>query len=281
MSDAPTIPLSTQHTSTRLSVAAFLRRDWKIARSYRFQFVLDLCVVPLSLALFYFLSRLVDPGRLPDDVDLSQGYFSYAAVGLVVLRMLQTALTSLATKLATEQTTGTFETLLASPVSSPMVVLGSTAFELLRALVAGTTTLAVAGLFGLRIDLGVGSIVGLVVGLPALVVTFAAVGVVLGAFAVVVKQITALLGLATATLGLMAGAYFPIELLPGPLQALANVLPFTWGVDVLRAALLRGELAADRLALLVGFAVASLPLALWLFGLAVNHARRRGTLSQF
>lgn len=275
------VPIAADRYSLRVSVAAFLRRDWKIARSYRFQFVLDLCVVPLSLALFYFLSRLVDPARLPDDVDLSQGYFSYVAVGLIVLRMLQTALTSFATKLATEQTTGTFETLLAAPVSSPMVVLGSTAFEILRALVAGIITLAVAGLFGLRIDLGVGSIVGLVVGLPALVITFAAVGVVLGAFAVVVKQITALLGLATAALGLLAGAYFPIELLPGPLRAVANVLPFTWGVDVLRAALLRGELAADRLALLSAFAVLSLPVALWLFGRAVDHARRRGTLSQF
>ncbi len=281
MADAPTIPLAADRSSARVSVAAFLRRDWRIARSYRFQFVLDLCVVPLSLALFYFLSRLVDPARLPDDVDLSQGYFSYVAVGLVVLRMLQTALTSFATKLATEQTTGTFETLLAAPVSSPMVVLGSTAFELLRALLAGSITLGVAGLFGLRIDLGVGSILGLIVGLPALMATFAAVGVVLGAFAVVVKQITALLGLATAALGLLAGAYFPIELLPGPLRAFANVLPFTWGVDVLRAALLRGELAADRLVLLAAFAVLSLPLALWLFRLAVDHARRKGTLSQF
>lgn len=281
MTDVPTVALSNLRSTPKVSVAAFLRRDWKIARSYRFQFVLDLCVVPLSLALFYFLSRLVDPGRLPDDVDLGQGYFSYAALGLVVVRMLQTSLTALATKLGTEQTSGTFETLLASPVSPPVVVLGSTAFELLRALVAGATTLAVAGLFGLRIEVGVGSIIGLVVGLPALMVTFAAVGVVLGAIAVVVKQITALLGLATATLGLLAGAYFPIELLPGPLQAVANVLPFTWGVDVLRAALLRGELAADRLALLAGFALVSLPMALWLFRLAVNHARRKGTLSQF
>jgi ABC-2 type transport system permease protein len=267
--------------ATRISVAAFLRRDWRIARSYRLQFALDVAIVPLSLALFFFLSRLIDPGRLPSDADLSQGYFSYAALGIVVLRMVQTALTAFATKLSTEQTTGTFETLLAEPISPTIVVLGSASFELLRALVTGIATVLVATLFGLRIDLGVGSIVGLVVGLPALVATFAAVGVILGAFAVVVKQVTALLGLATAALGLLAGAYFPIELLPGPLQFVANLLPFTWGIDVLRAALLRGELAADRLALLAGFAVVALPLSLWLFGRALNRARRAGTLAQF
>lgn len=265
----------------RISIAAFLRRDWRIARSYRLQFGLDVAIAPLSLALFFFLSRLVDPGRLPDDVDLAQGYFSYAALGVVVLRMVQTALTSFATKLSTEQTTGTFETLLAVPISPSVVVLGTASFELLRALATGAATLLVAALFGLRFEVGLGSLVGLVVGLPALVATFAAVGVTLGAFAVVVKQVTALLGLAVAALGLLAGAYFPIDLLPGPLRVVANLLPFTWGIDVLRAALLRGELDADRLALLTGFAVVALPLSLWLFARSLDRARRAGTIGQF
>lgn len=267
--------------AAKISLAAFLRRDWRIARSYRLQFALDVVTAPLSLALFLFLSRLVDPARLPNDADLAGGYFSYAAVGVVVLRMVQSALTSFATKLKTEQTTGTFETLLAEPISPTTVVLGTASFELLRALATGTVTLLTGVLFGLRFDVSVGSLVGLVIGLPALMATFAAIGVVVGAFAVVVKQVTALLGLATAALGLLAGAYFPIGLLPAPLRIVANLLPFTWGIDVLRAALLRGELAADRLALLTGFAVVALPLSLWLFGRSLDQARRGGTLGQF
>ncbi len=280
MSEAA-VPLAPVRARWRVLTPAFVRRDWKIARSYRLQFLLDVAVVPLALALFYFLSELVEPSRLPADADLSKGYFSYAAVGLVVLRMVQTALTSFATKLRTEQVSGTFETLLASPVAPSAVVLGSATFELLRALTGGGLTLLVASFFGLRLELGVGSIIGLVVGLPALVVTFAAVGVVVASFAVVVKQVTALIGLLTAALGLLAGAYFPIELLPDPLRTVANLLPFTWGVDVLRAALLRGELATGRLAALVGFAVVSLPLSLWFFRLSVDRARRGGTLTQF
>ncbi len=281
MSLPSAVPAGPNLRAARISLAAFLRRDWRIARSYRLQFALDVVIAPLSLALFFFLSRLVDPGRLPNDVDLAQGYFSYAAVGVVVLRMVQTALTSFATKLSTEQTTGTFETLLAEPVSPTIVVLGTASFELLRALATGAATLLVATLFGLRFELGLGSLVGLVVGLPSLVATFAAVGVMLGAFAVVVKQVTALLGLAVAVLGLLAGAYFPIELLPAPLRIVAEVLPFTWGIDVLRAALLRGDLAGDRLALLAGFALVALPLSLWLFRRSLDRARRDGTLGQF
>lgn len=270
-----------QKAPARVWIAAFVLRDWRTARSYRFQLVLDLAIVPLTLALFYFLNLLVDPARLPSDADLAQGYFSYAAVGLVVLRMVQAALTSFAAKLRIEQTSGTFETLLLSPISPNVVALGSATFELLRALLGGAATLLVATVFGLRLDLGTGSIVGLLVGLPALIATFAALGVVVAACAVVVKQVTALLGLVTAGLGLLAGVYFPIELLPGPLRTVADLLPFTWGVDVLRAALLRGELATGRMVLLVVFAVVSLPVSLWIFRLSVNRARRGGTLSQF
>jgi ABC-2 type transport system permease protein len=264
-----------------LWVAAFVRRDWKVARSYRLQFLLDLATIPLALALFFFLSRLVDTSELSTEGDMQQGYFAFAAVGIAVLRMVQTALTSFSVKLRNEQTTGTFEALLASPVTPSVVVLGSASFEILRATVAGLITLGVAVLFGVRFNLGSGSIVGILVGLPALMATFAAVGVVVAACAVIFKQVTALLGLITTGLALLAGVYFPTEVLPGPLEVIAEALPFTWGIDVLRAALLQGEVAGARLGLLVGFAVVSLPLSLWLFGLSIDRARRQGSLTQF
>lgn len=266
---------------TRSWLAAFVLRDWRTARSYRLQFLLDLAGIPLALAMFFFLSRLVDTAGLPGDADLGKGYFAFAAVGIAVLRMALAALASFTTKLRNEQTTGTFEALLSAPVSPSVVVLGSASFEILRATVAGVVTLLVAVLFGVRFDLGPGSVVGLAVGFPALMATFATIGVVLAAIAVVFKQVDALLGLVTTGFSLLAGIYFPIEVLPGPLRLIADALPFTWGVDVLRAALLRGELAAGRLALLVGFAVVALPLSLRLFRLAIDHARRGGTLTQF
>ena len=265
----------------RAWVAAFVRRDWSIARSYRLQLILELASIPLALAVFFFVSRLVDRSQLPSDADLRQGYFSFVAVGLTVMRMVQVAFTSFCVKIRDEQTGGTFEALLASPVSPSVIVVGSAAFDLLRAIVTGLVTLLVAAAFGVNFDVGPGSALGLGVGLPALIVTFSAVGVVLAACVVVFKQVAALLGLVTAALGLLAGVYFPITYLPGPLEAVADALPITWGIDVLRAALLRGETAADRLALLVGFAAVSLPASLWVFRASVNHARRRGTVAQF
>ncbi len=280
-----TLPLAVSATASpapvRQWLAAFVRRDWKIARTYRLQFLLEICAAPLALGMLYFLGRLVDQGRLPADGNFSQGYFAFAAVGLAVLGMAQRALTSFSARLRSEQTTGTFEALLSAPVSPSVVVLGSAAFDLLRATAGAAVTILVAVLFGLRLHLSPGTAVSVLIGLPALVATFAAVGVVVASFAVVFKQVTALLGMVTAVIALLAGVYFPVDLLPGPLQALGNLLPFTWGIDVLRTGLLQGEVAGGRLALLVGFAVVALPLALWLFRYAVDIARRQGTLTQF
>ncbi len=260
---------------------AFLRRDWTVARSYRLQFVLDLAGIPVALALLLFLGRLVDRSGALADEDLNQGYFAFAAVGYAVMSMVQTALTSFSNKLRTDQTSGTFEALLATPVSPSVVVIGSASFDVLKATATLVVTLLVAALFGLRFELGLGSVAGLVVGFPALIATFASLGIVVAACATVFKQVTALLGLITSGLALLSGVYFPVRYLPEPLETFAELLPFTWGVEVLREALLKGDLAGRHLGLLLAFATVALPLSLWLFRLAVDHARRQGTLTQF
>ena len=277
----PVLPPATVRAARlRAWLPAFLRRDWKIARSYRLQFLLDLAAIPLPLGLFFYLSRLVDRSSVLDG-ELEQGYFAFGAVGYAVLGMVQTALVSFSGKLRTDQTNGTFEVLMASPVPPSVIVLGSASFDIIKATAISVVTLLVATLFGLRFDLGLGSVVGLALGVPALIMAFASLGVLVAACATVFKQVTALLGLITTALGFLSGVFFPIRYLPQPLRAVAEALPFTWAVDVLRTALLEGDLAGPRLGLLTVFAVVALPFSLFLFRLAVDHARRRGTLTQF
>ena len=44
--------------------AAFLRRDWALAKSYRLSFVLELFGTFFSLALFFYLSKLIDGSEI-------------------------------------------------------------------------------------------------------------------------------------------------------------------------------------------------------------------------
>ena len=63
---------------------------------------------------------------------------------------------------------------------------------------------------------------------------------------------TGLLAMVVTGLALLGGVYFPLDVLPEPLRSLGNILPFTWGLDTIRSALLNGTVDAPRLAGLVG-----------------------------
>jgi ABC-2 type transport system permease protein len=263
-------------------VVAFLRRDYRIYLSYRASFVLQAFGIVFPLALFFYLGRVVDQTRFGSQQNLSGGYFGYVVVGLALLTIVQASLSSFSRKLREEQMSGTFEALMATPRSPSLIVLSSATYELLRATVTGLTMI-VAGvvLFGLRLDLGPGSIAVTVVGLVGCLGLFASLGVAVAAFTVVIKQTAALLGMVVGGLALLGGVYFPIEVLPAPLEQVAAALPFTWGLDVLRASLLGGTVDPAQLGGLLASAVLLLPVALLGFTMAVRRARRTGTLAEY
>jgi ABC-2 type transport system permease protein len=265
-----------------LTLAACLRRDWRIALSYRTAYAIDLGSIVLTLVLFYYLARIVDSSSLPSSAHLNQDYFAFVAVGLAMARVLHAGLTAFATKLREEQTTGTLETVMASPTSPSVLILGSGAYELVRAMAfAVVMILAAAAFFGMHLDLGLSSMLVTVGGLLGCMFLFATLGVVLAAFTVVFKQVTAMIALATTGIALLGGVYFPLGVLPQGLQFLANLLPFTWGLEVLRASLLNGESETGKLGLLIAFDLVALPCALLLFNYALRYARRQGSLAQY
>jgi ABC-2 type transport system permease protein len=75
---------------------------------------------------------------------------------------------------------------------------------------------------------------------------------------------------------------FPIQSLPRPLELLARAVPLTYAIDGMRRALIEGQSAiamARTLAVLTGFGVVLLPLALTGLSLSLKRARQNGTLS--
>jgi ABC-2 type transport system permease protein len=268
--------------STLGIVAAFLRRDYRINVSYRASFAFQGVSILLQVALFFYLSQVVNEAHFSAQQGLTGGYFGYAAVGLALLTMVQVSLSSYSYKLREEQTTGTFEALMATPRSPSLLVLSGAVYDLIRATVTGLVLIAAAVvIFGLRLALDPESIGLALVALVGCLGLFASLGVVVAAFTVVIKRATALLAMMVSGLALLGGVYFPIDVLPAPLEQLAKLLPFTWALDVVRAALLGGDVDPAQLAGLFGSVAVLLPVALWGFTLAVRRARRTGTLSQY
>ena len=263
-------------------LGAFLRRDAQVQVSYRADLALQLVTIMFTLALFFYLGKLVDESELASEAGFDRGYFSFAVIGIALLRIVQTGLTSFATRLRQEQTTGTLEALLATPAPTSIVILFSAAYDLLRAtLLAGLLMVAAIAFFGVDFDSGAAGASAAAVTLAILLVLFASLGVLLAAFTIVFKQTTAVLGLAVTGLALLGGVYFPLDLLPEPLSTIGELLPFTWGLDVLRDALLANDVELDRIVVLAAVSAAALPLSFWVFAVALRRARRDGSLAQY
>jgi ABC-2 type transport system permease protein len=264
------------------TLAAFLRRDWTIDTSYRATFALHFVSTLFLLALFFYLSRVIDEAEFAASQNLSSGYFGYAAVGLGLIQIVQASLSSFSRKLRDEQTTGTFEALMATPANPSLIILSSAVYDLLRATLDSLVLIAAAVvIFGLDIRADAGSIGVALVALVGCIGLFASLGVVVAALTVVFKRGTAFIALMTSGLALLGGVYFPIGVMPEPIEAVAKALPFTWGLDVLRASLLGGDVDRAQLAGLFASVVVLLPLALLGFRASLARARRTGTLAQY
>ncbi len=262
-------------------VGAFLRRDLAISLSYRAGFALGLGSKLLSLAIWFYLGALVDRSAEPDE-ELQDGYFAFAVLGIALLGVAQTGLTSLAQKFRQEQTTGTFEALMSTPARPSLLILSTAAYDMIRATLGAVVFVLLAiAFFGLRVETDLISIGVAVFATVASMIFFVALGIAVSAFTVVFKQTTALLGMLTSGFALLGGVFFPVRVLPEPLRAVSDFVPFTWALKALRDALISGETNVQALVILVAAALVSFPLALALFRIAIHRARKTATLAQY
>lgn len=257
---------------------AVMRRDFRIALSYRFRFFGGILTAFFSLTLFYYVSRLVRVEQFssPD------AYYGFVVAGLVILQVLQSTLMTPSTTVRTELVAGTFERLVVSPYGAVRAVAASMIFPFVYALAMSVVMLAFAAIvFGLPVEWPTAPLAIPVFALGAL--AFAPFGLLLVSAVLVWKQTT---GAAWVMAGitLIAGFYFPVSLLPDWIEWASDVQPFTPAVDLLRHLLIGIPLDGSawlEAAKLAGFAAVLLPLGGGLLVAAVRTARRRGTILEY
>lgn len=267
---------------THASQAAFVRRDWRIARSYRFPFVAGLASSFLSIALYFYLSHVVRAESLPAGSGREQGYFAFALVGIVVSNLVQIGLYSVAQRIREDQVTGTLEILVAMPISSRLVAIGSTWYEMLYGLASGAVSAAIAiALFGMSFDIHGSAVPALVLAACGILVLVGALAIAVAALTVIFKETIAIVALISVVLILLSGVYYPVDALPPLLRAISWASPLRWALDVVRPALFGGDVPGWELAGLLAAAALTVPLALLGFDRALTHIKRTGTLNQY
>lgn len=264
-------------------IGAFLRRDWFIVLSYRAAFLADWVSLLIQMVTFSYVAKIVDPSALPSVDGRQLEYLEYVAVGIAVTSFVQIALGRVVTTIRGEQLMGTLEALLLTPTAKVTLQAGIVAYDLLYVPIRTALFLLGAALF-FGVDLRLSGLLPFLAVLAAFIPFVWGLGVTTAASVLAFRRGNAVTGLAAVALSLTSGAFFPLDLLPGWVQATARWNPARVALDASREAML-GTAGWDdvvgpvvKLALM---AVLALTIGFSAFGFALAHERRRGTLGQY
>lgn len=270
---------SRARTSAAAPLLALARRDYSILRSYRLGLVLDFLNGLIGLFIYFFIARTFT-GASTADLGGAPDYFAFVTVGIVITLVIGAASAEVGLRLREEQLTGTLETLVAQPIRSWQIALGMAGFPFAYAISRGALYLLVAGTL-LGVDLSRANWTGFALVLLAAGVALLGLGIGLGALVIVFKRGNNIVGLVAIALGFAGGAFFPLDVLPGWLEFLGKLLPTRFVFDGVRAALFEGRGWGLDALVLAGYSAVGLPIALWVFSRALDHARRRGSLAEY
>ena len=221
-------------------LAAFVRRDFLVAWSYRTAFVAEWTTLALQVTMFALLGRLIDPRLLPTYGGTQASYMQFVSIGIAVAAILSLGLGRVAAGMRGEQLMGTLEQLLLTPTSALTIQVGTVLYDLIFIPIRLAVFLTVVGLiFGLHFQAsGV---------LPALALLLALIpfvwglGIVNAASVMTFKRGGAGLGLLTALIALGSGAYFPLSVLPHWLEVTIRNTPVALALHGIRQGLIGGS----------------------------------------
>jgi ABC-2 type transport system permease protein len=258
---------------------AVITRDFKIALSYRLQFIAQLLTAFFSLTLFYYISRLVQVGAF----ESPDAYYAFVVVGLISLQVLNSTLQTPPGTVRQQLVAGTFERIVLSPFGAVAGVGSTLIFPFVYALTTGLAMLGFASLvFGVPVEWSTAPLVIPLAVLGAL--SFAPFGLLLLSVVLVVKEALGGATFIVAGISLIAGLYFPVTLLPDWIEWASDVQPFTPALDLMRNVLVGTPLSESAwlgVAKLAGFAAVLLPISVLALRAGIYAGRKRGTIIEY
>jgi ABC-2 type transport system permease protein len=266
---------------TLAACLAIFVRDARIAFSYQLNFWLQWVTVLFSVGVSYFLGRLIAPSAAFGVGGHTESYFDYVAINIAFLRFQQTALQSFAQAVRESQTAGTLEAILVTPVKLPVFVLAAGQWAFFNTALQTVAYIILSLPFGL--DVHRADLVSVAVFFALTILCIAPLGVIAAAAVIMFKQIGPFEFFITGMSNVFGGVYFPVAMLPLPLQIIGWLLPITHALNGLRGALHGStlmQLSSDALWLSAATAIL-LPLSLAFFAAAVKRAKLDGTLGGY
>ncbi len=266
-----------------MRLLVFFRRDFAVQSSYRSAFVLELAETLFGAASFYYLSQFISGPAIRGALPAGHSYFSFALVGVAFFDYMSVALNTFDQAIEEARRTGTLEALLVTDTSLPTILAGSAVYPfVVESLRTGVYMLWGTLLFGFSV--GQANWLGAVIVLAVSILAFAGMGILSAGYLMLFKRGNPAKWLLLGASGVLGGMMYPVSVLPHSLQIFSRLLPITYSLEGLRAALLDGAgIAAlwPSIAALAAFAIVLLPVSFVVFAWALRRTKINGTLSHY
>lgn len=262
---------------------AIIKKEFLTAISYKFDFLFKLSSIWLSLFVLYFLSKLINPALSSELKPYGGDYFSFVVIGTAFISFLNVGLDSFSSSIREAQLMGTLEAVLVTRTRLTSILLFQAIWNFLFASIHVIAYLGFGFIF-FKSHLTSPDYLAAVVILLLTVLAFSSLGLLSGSFILIFKKGSPINWFIFNLSRFLGGVFYPVSVLPGWCQKLANFLPITHSLEGIRLALIQGhslaDLKAQVIALLI-FSVVLLPLSIIIFNIALRIARRDGTLCHY
>lgn len=262
---------------------AFFKRDFKIATSYRLNYITQGFGIILTTFSFFLLSKMFAGNHISELEPYGGDYFSFVLIGIALTDYFTISTNTFANEIRTSQIVGTLESLLITPTSIITIFLSSYVYKLF------STSFRIffyifIGYFVFDMLLQPVNILALCLAFILTLLPFFGLGLVSASFIIVFKQGNPIGGLMVMSSGLLGGVMYPVTVLPVWLKPFSDILPITHGLEAIRQILLNGAGITDIrqqlliLAVLSAFSLVTGVVSIY-YGLRI--AKKEGSLLHY
>lgn len=261
----------------------YLSRTSRLWVRFKLSFLFSFVSLFFTIAVFYFINLFV--GEIPG----YGNYFTFVLIGLVVNQFMQITLSVYLGAMHRIYWSNWLELILTSPTGTGTFFTAVMTWNYINGLF-NVAFYFLIGIFVFGATFAWSSVMWLTIPIIILVITsLSGIGLISASMFLLAnaKGDVEPIGWVFSTLtGLLAGVYFPPELLPGSVQVISKIFPQTYGIDAIRRVMLYGEGLSSpniqhAILYLIIFSVVLLPLGMWMFRRGIKKAEREGTLARW
>lgn len=246
-----------------------------LASAYKNWIISKRNVFTLFELFFWPLISLLSIGLLTRFLDVGEGMVSFLLVGAIALTILQVAQIDVAYVLLFDMWSKSIKNTFIAPVQSYHLVFGALLFGIIRGCVVFLILASISHYF-FGFNFLAGGLLPVLIFLAGVFAVAAVIGITVCISILTFGQKADVAAWSLSGLILLvSGIYYPVEVLPPALQALARAIPLTYFLEYYRSIYIPGPHN-----LVFGAMLAALYLAagLVVFSLSIERARKTGIL---